>query len=444
MAADVTSQATELLQQLIRNACINDGARESGEEHRNVATLSEVLSGGGMDVQRYEPVPGRQSLVARIEGSDPTAPSLLLMGHTDVVPANPEGWQRDPFGGELVGGEIWGRGAIDMLNLTATMALAVRRLADADFRPRGTLIYLAVADEEAGGNHGAKWLGDHEWEDIRADYVITESGGVPIQTEGGQRLWVIAGEKGVNWRRLTIHGTPGHGSRPLRTDNAVVKAAEVVQRIAEHRTAPHIGEIWRRHVEGMGFSPEASAALTDPARVAEGIRDMPDGLARQVHACTHMTLAPTVIHGGTKTNVIPDRVQLDVDVRTLPGQTDAEVDEVLREAMGDLAEGVEIEAIFREEATSSPIDNPLWDAMERAAQRFYPEARCVPSLSAGGTDARVFRERGVPSYGFGLFSERMSADRFVSMYHGNDERVDQESLRLSTEMWQQLARDFLI
>ena len=140
------------------------------------------------------------------------------MGHTDVVPANPAGWRRDPFGGDLVDDIVWGRGATDMLNLTATMAVATRRLAVAGFRPRGTLIYLAVADEEAGGDYGAQYLTAHALDAVRADYVITESGGVPVPTPGGPGLPLTVGEKGVNWRRIAVHGTPGHGSQavPLR------------------------------------------------------------------------------------------------------------------------------------------------------------------------------------------------------------------------------------
>ena len=147
----LTGETTELLQAMIRNACVNDGTPESGEEIRNADVLHTFLEGAGLDVQRYESRPGRSSIVARIEGSDPEAPSLCLMGHTDVVPVSPEGWSNDPFGGELIDGEIWGRGAIDMLNLTASMAVVVRRLASEGFRPRGDLVFFGVADEEAGG-----------------------------------------------------------------------------------------------------------------------------------------------------------------------------------------------------------------------------------------------------------------------------------------------------
>jgi acetylornithine deacetylase/succinyl-diaminopimelate desuccinylase-like protein len=161
MNDDPTGEVTELISTLIRNACVNDGTAESGQEARSVDTLAAYLEGGGLDLERYEPVPGRASLVTRIEGRDPDAPTLLLMGHTDVVPVNPAGWTRDPFGGEVVDGVVWGRGAVDMLNLTSSMAVATKRLAQRGFRPEGTLIYLAVADEEALGTHGAKHLTEH-------------------------------------------------------------------------------------------------------------------------------------------------------------------------------------------------------------------------------------------------------------------------------------------
>ena len=237
MADQLTGEVTELLQQLIRNQCVNDGSPESGEEARSADLLRDYLEGTGMDMGSFDSLPGRRSLVARIEGSDPNAPSLCLMGHTDVVPVTPSGWSRDPFGGELVDGEVWGRGAIDMLNLTASMAVATKHLARSGFRPKGTLLYFAVADEEAGGHWGAEWALDHEPDAVAADYVITESGGLVMDTQAGQKVTITVAEKGVMWRRLRVRGTPGHGSAPFGADNALVKAAEVVRRIAAYEPA---------------------------------------------------------------------------------------------------------------------------------------------------------------------------------------------------------------
>ena len=440
---DPTGEVTELLSTLIRNACVNDGTESSGHEARSVDTLASYLEGAGLDLERYEPVPGRASLVTRIEGRDPDAPTLLLMGHTDVVPVNPAGWSRDPFGGEVVDGVVWGRGAVDMLNLTSSMAVATKRLAQQGFAPDGTLIYLAVADEEALGTHGAKHLTEHEADAVRANYVITESGGIPMPGPAGTKLPVVVGEKGAYWCTLRIKGTPGHASMPLRTDNALVKAAEVVRRIAEYRPQTRIHDIWRQFVDGMDFPPELAQPLLEPDGFMEMVELLPIGLARQAHACTHTTFAPTIMRAGSKINVIPDLVELEIDIRTLPTQDGAEIQAMLREALGDLVDDVEIVLESEDPSSASPWDTPLWSAMAKAAAVLHPGATTVPFLTVGATDARFFRRLGIPSYGFGLFSEHITLDDFSSMFHGDDERVDQESLRLSTLLWQSLAAEVL-
>jgi acetylornithine deacetylase/succinyl-diaminopimelate desuccinylase-like protein len=423
---------------------VNDGTAESGQEVRSADLLADYFSGSGVDIERYEPSPGRASIVARIEGSNPDAPNLLLMGHTDVVPANPATWRHDPFGGELIDGEVWGRGAVDMLNLTASMAVATRRLAESGFRPEGTLIYLGVADEEALGTHGAEHLSHHELDAVGADFVITESGGIPVPGGGGElRLPVLVGEKGSCWCTLRIKGTPGHASQPWATDNALVTAAEVVRRIAEFRPQTEIHDTWRRFLEGMGLPEEMVAPLLDPDRLVDTLASLPLSMARQFHACTHTTFSPTVAHGGTKTNVIPDQVDLQVDIRTLPGQTLPDVQALLDEALGDLADRVEMIQSHDDPSTSSPVDTPLWDSLSRVSRTFYDGSHLVPMLSVGATDARFFRRLGATAYGFGLFSQNLTFEDFGKMFHGDDERVDVESLRLSTELWEAVARDFL-
>jgi acetylornithine deacetylase/succinyl-diaminopimelate desuccinylase-like protein len=441
-----TGEVVELLQHLIRNACVNDGTPESGEESRSASLLRAYLEGSGAEIEEFEPVPGRSSLVARIEGSDPRAPGLMLMGHTDVVPVNAERWREDPFAGELIDGEVWGRGAVDMLNLTASMAVAFRGLAREGFRPKGSLTYLAVADEEALGTFGAEWLTEHEPDAVRADFVVTESGGfrMPLPTESGPKLPILVGEKGAFWRRIRVRGTPGHGSMPFRTDNALVKAAEVVRRIHGYRPQTKILDLWRRFVEAADLPPEMTSMLLDPEQVEGLVAGLTDvGLARMVHACTHTTFAPTVMHGGIKTNVIPDTVDLDVDIRTLPGETAADVTGMLREALGELFDQVEILGTTDDEASESPMDTPLWNSLSRVTERLVPGSKTIPFLLVGATDARFFRRKGVTAYGYGLFSERISFAEFASMFHGDDERVDVESLRLSTQLWDGLARDLV-
>jgi acetylornithine deacetylase/succinyl-diaminopimelate desuccinylase-like protein len=435
----LTGQTVELLQQLIRNQCVNDGTVASGQEVRTTDLLRTYLQGSGLDLEVYEPLaaPGRTSLVARIEGRDPTAPTLCLMGHTDVVPVNPKTWTRDPFGGELVDGEVWGRGAVDMLNLTASQAVALKALARRGWRPRGTLVYLACADEEAGGTLGAGHVCAEHWDALRADYVLTENGGMVSQGKHGDALNVTVhvGEKGVAWRRLKVKGTPGHGSMPYGADNALVKAAHVVSRLADYRPSPYVDELWTAFVDSLSLDPAVKVALADPARVDDAIAGLPASMARYLWSATHTTFSPNMCRGGAKTNIVPDAVDVEVDIRTVPGDSEDEVRRHLDKALGDLADEVEIEKLFSKPASASPTDTPLWDVLSRVVVAHYPGARLLPRLIVGFTDAPYFRDRGAVAYGFGLFSRTLTAEAMAGRFHGNDERVDVESLALTTQAW---------
>ncbi len=437
----LTNETVELLQTLIRNQCVNDGSPESGQEDRSAKLLRDELEGTGVDFETYEPTPGRTSLVARWEGTDPDAPALCLMGHTDVVPVSPDGWERDPFGGELVPGatpgeaEVWGRGAVDMLNLTSSMAVAFRHMIKSGKRYKGDIIYFAVADEEAGGVHGAEQLVRDQWDALKCDYVLTEFGGIPFQSPAGTTLLITTAEKGVGWRRIKVKGTPGHGSRPYQSDNALVKAADIVQKLAKYSPAPQLDELWGARIKAMGLSDELSRKLVDPARLSEALAELPSAVASNAHACSHTTFSPNVIAGGGKTNTIPDEVIIEVDIRTLPGETAEDVNAHLRAALGDALDQVEVEVIAETPSTASPIDNPLWQALVSATKPAYPDATVIPSMVTGGTDSRFFRDAGAIAYGAGLLSSRLDAGEFSSRFHGNNERIDVDSLRLTTQLW---------
>ena len=421
----VTGETVELLQQLIRNRCVNDGTVGSGQEVRTTDVLRAYLGGTGLDLEVYEPegAPGRTSLVARIEGSDPAAPTLCLMGHTDVVPVTPEHWTRDPFGGELVNGEVWGRGAVDMLNLTASQAVALKTLTRRGWRPRGTLVYLACADEEAGGTLGAGHVCKHHWDALRADYLLTENGGTVSALGGELNVTVHVGEKGVAWRRLRVKGTPGHGSMPYGADNALVKAADVIRRLADYRPSPYVDDLWAAFVASLDVHPELKASLVDPARVDDCIATLPPALAKVAWSATHTTFSPNVCRGGVKTNVIPDVVDIEVDIRTVPGDSEDEVRRHLDKALGDVAEDVLVEKLFSKPASVSPTNTPLWDVLGRVVAGHYPGARLLPRLIVGFTDAPYFREHGAVAYGFGLFSRALTAEAMAGRFHGNDERI---------------------
>jgi len=434
----LTNETVELLQALIANQCVNDGSPESGNEEVSARLLRDELESTGVDMQMFEVRPGRSSLIARLPGTDPNAPKLCLMGHTDVVPVSLDGWRHDPFAGELIDGEVWGRGAVDMLNLTASMAVAFRHMATSGKRYAGDIVYFAVADEEAGGTWGAEPLVASE-DVLDCEYVLTEFGGIPMHSPAGTSVLVTTAEKGLAWRRLTVKGRPGHGSAPYGTDNALVKAAEVVRRLSTFTPKAKLDEMWAARVGALGLGDDLTQKLLDPGRISEALAEMPRSLAATSHSCSHMTFSPNVVSGGVKTNVIPDRVTIEVDIRTLPGETDADVNANLQAALGDLYNEVDVEVINSSVSTSSSTDNPLWEALVSSMRSAYPEAQIIPSLVTGGTDARFFRDKGAIAYGAGLLSTGLDSAEFFRRFHGHNERIDVESLRLTTALWLDVA-----
>ena len=320
----------------------------------------------------------------------------------------------------------------------------MRRLAKSGFTPRGTLIYLAVADEEAGGTYGAKYLTDEKFDAVKADYVITESGGVPIPTKSGVKLPVTVGEKGINWRRLVVRGTPGHGSMPFRTDNALVTAAEVVRRVAEYQPKARILDEWRRYVPSSSWLPSSRRRWSIPTacwrRCATSSRW--GSRAWRTPARTRRS-RPTSCRAGRRSTSSPTASPSTSTCGRCPASAPLDVDAMLKEALGDMASRVEIEAPRGQEGSRTPLDTPLADALARVTQALVPGSKIIPRLTGGGTDARYFRWKGVPSYGFALHSRRIPYTEYPLMFHGNNERVDTETLRLSATMWEALCRDFL-
>jgi len=430
-----SGEVTELLVALIQDACVNDGTPDSGQEERAAATLEAYFGEPG---ESFEPHPGRRSVIYRVPGTDSGAPSIMLMGHTDVVPVSLEGWSVDPFAGERSDGFVWGRGAVDMLNLTAAMAVVFRQhLLGSVPRLPGDLLYLGVADEEAAGTLGARWLIENQWDAVRCDYLLTEIGTPMLPGRSGVGLPVTVSEKGPQWRRVVGRGHPGHGSQPYAASNALLPVAEVVTRLASSPAPVVITDEWRRFVESWDPG-EIANDLLDPDRVDEAIDHLALddlGLARWVHACTHLTISPNVLRGGVKANVVPDRAEAEIDVRSLPGQDAADVDDHFRKAIGPgLLDAVEIVTMQTTPASGSPPEGPRWDAIGAALEALRPGSHLVPSLIPVGTDARFFRRRGTIAYGVGLFDDRVGFGDFLRMFHGHDERVSEESLALTVAL----------
>ena len=325
-----------------------------------------------------------------------------------------------------------------MLNLTAAMAAVFKRyLSGVTKTPAGGLAFLGVADEEAGGRWGAHYLTKHHWDEVGCDYLLTEIAYPSIRTDSGVAYPVSVGEKGPFWRRLRSAGTPGHASQPYGTENALVPLARALTNLAQAASQVSIGDEWRTFVAGLGLPPDEASALVDPDRVdaaVEALFGARPGFARYAHACTHLTVAPTVMRAGSKTNTIPDTGSAEVDIRVLAGQDARTVDDHLRAAIGSDYEKLEIEPIADFGASASAPTGPLWDAVAGAIEDMTGSQRILPTLMPATTDARFFRARGAAAYGVGLFDEEVDFDDFLGMFHGRNERVSIDSLGLTAEV----------
>lgn len=428
----LTETTLTLLQDLIKNGCVNDLTADSGQEVRNADTLEAFFAGSGVRVERYEPHPGRVSVAFTVEGDG--GEPLTLLGHTDVVPVDEAKWTRDPFGAEIDGGRLYGRGATDMLYITAAMAACVRDVALSGARPSGDLTFVACADEEARGGLGAKWLAEHasfSWANC-----LSEEGGshLPVSSNA---LVVVVGEKGAAQRRLTVHGDAGHGSTPHGRDLAVSRIAEVARRVAG--VAPlRADDLWHDYVKAWKFDPETEAALLS----GSGYSAFGE-LEQYSHAMSHLTVAPTVLRAGGAINVLPSTAWLELDIRPLPGQTQEEVDEVLVEALGDLADSVEITHLICEDGTVSPTSGPLFDAICATFDEFFPGVPVVPTIAAGGSDLRFARRSGGVGYGFALHGRSETLGSVLGQLHSHDESVALEDVDLTARAYRSLIRRFL-
>jgi acetylornithine deacetylase/succinyl-diaminopimelate desuccinylase-like protein len=438
----MTSQVVELLQQLIRNQCVNFHTVDSGHEYRSVATLQDFF---GVEGTVVEPAPGRQSLVFRIKGTDPEAPSLALLPHIDVVPADPSGWSVDPFAAEIVDGFVYGRGALDMLNVTAAMAAAVKPYVIGDLAPSGDLVFAAVADEEAGGVYGAEALAQHHWDLAGADYVLTEVAYPALAHVEGPAIPVSVGEKGGFWSLLESKGRPGHGSAPYGADNALIKMVEALHGIIRTDMPVAIVPEWVEFVKSLDIDGDLAEALTDPDTVDDAIDRLAadDPLfARYAHAITHMTVSPNLMSAGVKANVVAAESAAYVDIRALPGADRDDVDSHLRKAMGHAGDHIDISPVNDFAATVSPTGNPLWEAIGDSVEELEGHRRLLPTLMNVATDARFWRARGSVGYGVGLFDDRMSFSEMLALFHGHDERVSVDSLEKTTILYETVLRNF--
>ena len=382
--------------------------------------VAEKLAEVGLEPKIFESDPGRASVVARFEGTDSSADALLVHGHLDVVPADAADWSVHPFAGEVKDGLVWGRGAVDMKDMDAMTLAVVRRMLREGRRPRRDVVIAFLADEEAGGNYGAKFLADKHPELFEGcTEAISEVGGYSYEINPELRLYLIeTAQKGLAWMRLHARGQAGHGSM-LNTDNAVTRIAQAVARIGEHEfpvtLTPTVRDFLTEVCEAMGVEfdpndPEAAVAKLGP-------------LARFIGATLRHTVNPTMLEAGYKSNVIPERASAVLDGRFLPGGQEeflAKIDELA-------GPGVTRENIHLDRSVESPFGTPLVETMLAALQTEDPAARTVPYCLSAGTDNKTFASLGMTGYGF--VPLRLTPDLdFAAMFHGVDERVPVSAL----------------
>lgn len=443
---DIGEETIDLLQRLIALASVNDLTPDSGNEEAAADLFESFFDGLPVEVERIEPHPGRTTLVVTLRGSDPSAQPLTFLGHTDVVPVDEKHWTHPPFAGEITEGSIWGRGSVDMLHLTAAMAVVTRRLAEdvsrGGARPAGTLTFVAAADEEARGGLGVPWIGEHRADAFPWDAQLSEMGGAHIRgARGKDSVVVIVGEKGAAQRRLHVHGDAGHGSIPLGRVSAVEMLARVSRALSQAQWPQASDEIWAGFVRAFEFESELEESLI--SGTYRGDYGEFGDLAAYAHAVSHMTVAQTVARAGGPINVLPSSGELELDIRTLPGQSDDDVDRAITEALGELADHVTIERLLSEQATASSIDTKLYRAIEETLTQANPGAKVVPILFPGGSDLRVGRHKGGAGYGFGSCSSGATLGQVYSQLHAHDEHIAVEDVVSTVCALDHLTRVFI-
>jgi acetylornithine deacetylase/succinyl-diaminopimelate desuccinylase-like protein len=428
----------DVVSTLIRFDTTNTGDLATTQGEAECARwVAGQLADVGYQVEYVESgAPGRGNVFARLPGADGSRGALLIHGHLDVVPAEAADWSVHPFSGAIEDGYVWGRGAVDMKDMVGMMIVVARRLRRAGVVPPRDLVFAFVADEESGGKYGTHWLVDNRPDLFHGvTEAIGEVGGfsltVPRRDGGQRRLYLIeTAEKGIRWMRLTARGRAGHGSM-IHDDNAVTSVAEAVARLGRHRFPLVISDTVVQFLAAVGEETGHAFGIDSPGDSPdlEGAIDKLGPIARIVKATLRDTANPTMLKAGYKANVVPAVAEGVLDCRVLPGRQaafEAEVDELIgpdvtREWVSALA------------SYETGFDGDLVDAMNSALLAADPDARTVPYMLSGGTDAKAFARLGIRCFGFVPLRLPPELD-FTALFHGVDERVPVDALRFGTEV----------
>jgi len=444
---EIEEEVTSLLSDLIRINTTNP----PGNEAEAAKYLDETLEKEGFKCEVFESAPERGSVVTRLKGTD-EEPSLLLLSHLDVVAANPKEWSVDPFAGLEKDGFVWGRGAVDMKSMTAMEVMVLRLLKRNDVKLKGDVILAATADEEKGGEAGAGWLVSNHPDKVRAEYVINEGGGLAIPMGGRNIFTIQTAEKGILWFKVKAKGRPGHGSVPGAADNAILRLNKVVEKLWNHRAKITIVSTVKQLLDEIAKENEmvqqAMAMLLQNPDMGDQILDMlaqtDKAMAEELRARLRMTIAPTIIHGGVKENIIPSECEAVFDCRVLPGQTPTDAMNEIKGLLKDVDfEKLEFETIQANEPSESPTGTPLYEHVTNVLKEFEPKCSVAPILLTGGTDSRFFRKIGSVCYGFQPMRADMPYGEILKTIHGIDERISIENLVFGTSVLYNVVERFM-
>ncbi|MBI2346729.1 MAG: M20/M25/M40 family metallo-hydrolase [Deltaproteobacteria bacterium] len=439
----VYREATEYLQQLLRI----DTTNPPGNERAAIDWLAAMLQREGLTPMVIEAAPGRANLVCRLSVAGPTdGGPLLLTSHVDVVPAEAEKWTHPPFGGVIADGYLWGRGALDMKSKTIMDLMAILSAKREGWKLRRDLIMVALADEEAGMEHGSKFLVEKHPDLILAEYALNEAGGFTVHANGNRLYPIQVAEKGIVWLKIIARGTPGHGSKP-HADMAVAKLAHAAARLARRRLPAHVTPPARAFLQALAQCypwPRRwlLQSLAHPA-IARFIAPLLPLNAMTAYPLAMLanTACPTGLHAGVQdaVNVIPSEASVYVDGRILPGQT---LDGLLGELKHLVGPGFEYEVLRAHESTAQLADTPLFHTIRQVVEATDPGARAVPFLLTGMTDAYFYKRLGITTYGFQPLKCPADYD-LAAQAHAHDERIPVEGFHWGVKTYYEVVKRFI-
>ncbi len=433
------NEAQELLSRLIQFDTVNP----PGNERAAQEYLADHLRQAGFECELLGAEPGRPNLLARLRAEG--APSseepmsggstLCYLGHVDTVLANPAEWRHDPWSGEVIDGFLWGRGALDMKSQVAAEIAAAASLARSGWRPaRGELLIAAVVDEETGGSLGAEWITRNHPERVRCDMLLNEGGGEFFEIAGKRYYGVCCAEKGVFRFNVLTDGVAGHASMPSMGENALLKMAPVLERLAARQPSYELTAEPSAFLAGVGEDPQ------DPSGAIARLRAAEPMLATMFEPMLGVTFTPTRIRASEKINVIPSAAELKVDCRVPPGLGEAEVRRAIAEVLGE-EQGFRIEFTEQVPGNRSPMQSELMMMINRWIAERDPGATVVPVILPGFTDSSHFRAAFPECVAYGFFPQRHQSMLEASpLVHAADERIDVRDLQFATEFFTDLAR----